>query len=871
MKSMVLFAFVVLSASRGMGEQATAQDPVAENALSAFSQLCGEKSTREIFPEDSSAIEVFRLDQPEDLTQPLSWDASSDSFIVPVVGRLFRTIPPDFVPYAAAGTLERLNQSSAIYGQWEEGIIGQVYCETDGQPYRVMEFDRPSLFCVGIKVSHADVVQSITDKLGECRGNIRLLDVGYRLYVWEYTEAQTHHFVDAMTGTYFTEEAFDAAVRETWAEVSAVPPGLAGTSSSFSLAPVAREQFMYQTQNGRQCWPTSMSMAFDFFGQRISHEDVADVATDPSALGTTMADACRAAMFSHNSVPHAGWCCHTGTCPLSYGYNERTLAYSAVYDYFSDNTAFNCVKELTREHTPILARVSLPTSSHIVIVWGYYEVNATENYLSVFDPYNYGNPDTPQIGQDWWRWESDPGQPDRKHNFAYYWSSALGCFAMVVSPLRVNLGLTYDSTNDRMNLTASVRTCWPFPTADTGDTSWDSINLGRTLSGDAVNNEPLEVMVSYPSNVNAPNGNNPYTFTASGPDAHSAATWSFDASDPDIHGATFSVSFTGWARGFSSDSYTNQTDELGGSASFTLDKSLFRITNADSDTVGAIGDQGNLYLAGSLSEFEDSISQNSGAKELYIRHGSENPVCLFSGTGSAVLAGLAHRNMNDVGDTCTGVQTDASRDEGSTSQKWMIADYTRLPPNPSGDNFYVRVHDEVMRVTDSGPNYSPTTNIDFITVVRGQEGTSAAAHQCGSQIRLYGKGDLQSSINSFQTSLTLETGDAGMFPSDFLLARRFPVRIDSEYMLVTSVSQDTFTVARGWHGSTPATHAAAADVLLAPELVYDEQYHLDHPSGKYTFRIRNAEQETVAYVDDEGQMRLRGYVFESFDGWGLWE
>lgn len=851
-------------------EEVALKNMAVENALSAFSRLCKEKTTRELYPEQSSALGVFGVHAPENPDSPVSWNVSLDGFIVPIFGRLFRRIPPEYVASMPVGMLERLGESRDLYGLWEEGIVGEVYCEADGSPYRVIEFQRPSARMLGLEVNEDDAAQVLADEIGGYPGVIKLLDLGYRLYAWQYTDGEEDHFVDAVTGMYFSEESFNSRVRDIWSAVSVTPHDVAGqNSSSFSLAPVAREQFMYQAQNGMQCWPTCISMAFDFFGERIFHEDVADVAMQPGA-GTHMTDASRAAMFSHNSQPHAGWCSHTGACPLDYGYNERQLGYSAVFDNFTADTAFGCVKELTQEHAPILAWIYPPNSSHIVIVWGFAEVDANENYVSVFDPNNYANADTHQIGEDWWRWESDAGEPDRKHDFAGYWATS-NYFAMLVSPLPVIIGVSYDSEDNEMVLSATVRTCWSFPSADTGDAEWNSTNLGATLRGDCTGTQALDIVVTYPANVDAPAGDNPYSFVAQGADDEASTSWVFDASDPDIYGATFAISISGWACDFYLVHYANQDDELGGSASFSLDQSLIRLTDGAGQVVAAFGDEGNLYLAGSLSEFEEAISENPLEEELYFTDSSYDIVCLFGESGDCAVQALRHDSMNDINDTCTGVQTDASSDSSSSTTRLPISDYTRLPPDPSSDNFYVRIHDEIMLVTDSGPDYSPTNNRDFISVVRGQEGTTAVGHECGSQIWLYARGDLQSSINSSQTSVTLETGDASIFPSDYLLARRYPVRVDDEYMLVTALSQDTFTVERGWHSSTAAGHDAGADMLLVPELVYDEQYHLDHPSGGCALRIRNGTGETVAYVDEDGHVRLRGYVFENFTGWGLWQ
>jgi hypothetical protein len=508
-------------------------------------------------------------------------------------------------------------------------------------------------------------------------------------------------------------------------------------------------------------------------------------------------------------------------------------------------------------------------------------VSGTEKYVSVFDPNNYANPDTFVVNEDWWRWEYDQTAPERKHNFESYWALGSGK-ATVISPLPVKLSLEYVPQDNVVSIAADVRTACAYP----GSGSWNRINQGEVLNGSYVPGEgegegegeqqtPLSVTISYPPTIASPIQANPFTFSPEYPEAGAQACWSFGTSNQNLKGCTFSVSFTGWANTYWSENYTNVCDELGGSASFTLDRHLFKIyagSGQNGTLVGAIGDEGNLYLAGTLNEFEDSIAESGSVQELYVKKPTptgEETVALFSDTGDCLLKGLAHWNMSDYRGSCAGAMTYASSID-ATDIKIPIADFTAFPPNPAVfDSFLVKIDDEIIFVHGSGPDYSSTDARDYLDVSRHYLGTTAAAHDGGAEVWLYGQSELSAAVTQSLTSLSV-TNKLYFGGVDFLLERQLPIKVDDEYMLVTEVNGNVFTVQRGWNGSTAAAHEANAAVLLAPEFVYNEKYYLEHPAGK-AFRIKNNQQETVAYIDDEGQMRLKGLVFENFTGWGLWD
>lgn len=68
--------------------------------------------------------------------------------------------------------------------------------------------------------------------------------------------------------------------------------------------------------------------------------------------------------------------------------------------------------------------------------------------------------------------------------------------------------------------------------------------------------------------------------------------------------------------------------------------------------------------------------------------------------------------------------------------------------------------------------------------------------------------ELDGSIDASQT--TFDVLDASAFPTD----GDFRILVESEIMLVTGVSSETFTVIRGYEGTTGASHSSSATVTL---------------------------------------------------------
>jgi hypothetical protein len=109
----------------------------------------------------------------------------------------------------------------------------------------------------------------------------------------------------------------------------------------------------------------------------------------------------------------------------------------------------------------------------------------------------------------------------------------------------------------------------------------------------------------------------------------------------------------------------------------------------------------------------------------------------------------------------------------------------------------VQIDQEIMRITALDVS---TNNTVYVT--RGILGTAAASHPARTTIRILEGTELTANIDSATTSIQI--GSAAAIGA----AAGMYVQIDSEIMVVTSVSGDTtLTVVRGRADTTPASHA----------------------------------------------------------------
>lgn len=88
-------------------------------------------------------------------------------------------------------------------------------------------------------------------------------------------------------------------------------------------------------------------------------------------------------------------------------------------------------------------------------------------------------------------------------------------------------------------------------------------------------------------------------------------------------------------------------------------------------------------------------------------------------------------------------------------------------------------------------------------------------------------GSLNGGITNVATSLTLQTGEGATFPSV-----PFKIGINSEAMLVTAKSTDTFTVTRNYDGTTATAHSDT-DVVKHIFTAEDFPFRLDDTTDDY--------------------------------------
>ncbi len=265
-----------------------------------------------------------------------------------------------------------------------------------------------------------------------------------------------------------------------------------------------------------------------------------------------------------------------------------------------------------------------------------------------------------------------------------------------------------------------------------------------------------------------------------------------------------------------------------------------------SGTWDAAGDNddpgGNLLVAGNGNDvlFSDAYGKNTlvagAGNDVLWAGGAGNPGdgdYLTAGTGIDSLYGGPGNDTFQLHFTPTGQQADivvggpgvnsVVLKPDSVDSPALLAPVTSTTAttvevtNPAAlagegaSNFIIQVDSEQMLVTHvSG---------DTLTVQRGYDATTAATHSAGDAVvvtkpTLVNTGPSLATAVTSTTATTLSINDASaLVPPG---AANFVIVIDNEQMLVTNVSGDTFTVQRGYNGTTAATYGAGANVSVVP-------------------------------------------------------
>jgi hypothetical protein len=568
-------------------------------------------------------------------------------------------------------------------GEKQEGLVGRVWVDiATGKPYHIAGSKLPRESLVALDFDELAAQDIVGAPAASSSYEPYLLEVSEYEYAWCLHDGKSCNYVDAIDGTVMTTNEMGLKLQKLQEAIQAISDDAGAAVSHLTLSPIFIEQGMHQDQHmglqsgdGALCGPTALSMLFDYYGEHIDKLEVADVSTDfggGACNGTCEPDLMRAAMFSHNS--DALWD-HNADGAQQDGFSERLYGYTVARANFSadaDDQAWLFLTELIQEHCPFIAHIS----GHYVTVIGYALDDATgDAWVSCADP-----ADADLTWDDWDLkiWDDVDG-----HFKARWAAKSFGSFAICPMPVEMKF-LPDTPVAGQFTIYASVRTCKQYPSSASG--SWNCVNRYKELKGDASgSSENCPVTITCPNSVTLVSGQATQYFNPSGSDDAETFSWVF-VQDGNERGATFAVTATGWAVGYSSTSYTGQTDELYGSGTLYIDDNIIRIRDSNANTIAAFGDRGNLYLASDVLEWQQDIADTE-SKEIILRN-SDTIVARFSEDGSLAIAQGYHTQMDDLNDSC------AENNGNTTEQEYLNNPSTDTLKTYTGENVAVYLDQE---------------------------------------------------------------------------------------------------------------------------------------------------------------------------------
>ena len=192
------------------------------------------------------------------------------------------------------------------------------------------------------------------------------------------------------------------------------------------------------------------------------------------------------------------------------------------------------------------------------------------------------------------------------------------------------------------------------------------------------------------------------------------------------------------------------------------------------------------------------------AANSYIRVGSE--IMLVTAIASDDLTVTRGQSGTTAAAHADGAVVDLlTQSTVATSDITAVATTVNVALNTGGlgaaAKSYIRIGKEVMLVSSISTN--------ALTVVRAQDGTTAATHAIGATVYLLRESTLDGALTVLTTTVNVDLNTAGLGAAvnDYIL-------IGSEVMLVTKVATNTLTVTRAQDGTAATTHADAAKVYL---------------------------------------------------------
>ncbi len=236
---------------------------------------------------------------------------------------------------------------------------------------------------------------------------------------------------------------------------------------------------------------------------------------------------------------------------------------------------------------------------------------------------------------------------------------------------------------------------------------------------------------------------------------------------------------------------------------------------------------------------EQMLVTNAAGNNLTVERGYDNTAVAVHSPGAAIsvvsqIVVPSPTLLNPINDSQTSITVSSAAAAAA-----LAATNPFLPNLPLPPGFTISIDNEEMWVTNVVG--------DTLTVVRGYNSTTAAAHAAGAAITATnppGVDDATTTIDvtdaaALQAAAALAAG-AGS-PLNFA---NFVVQVDSEQMLVTGVDtvNNILTVTRGYNGTTPASHEEGATLTVEDSQVVVETPTLLDPTlaGQTTLTVSSA-------------------------------
>jgi len=286
----------------------------------------------------------------------------------------------------------------------------------------------------------------------------------------------------------------------------------------------------YYQETAWYCGEASLEMVFDYYGPRISQDDIGDVANEDPSYGTYASDLRRAAHFSDRSTAIQN--------PALQGYTERPIGYG-THERWSSTSWLDDLKEV----------IAL---DHPIIILGWYSAAHSSGHFRVVKGYddNLGEIITHDP------WYTAPFQgPNQHFSYAYFndlWSYS-NYWGMMTSPWAVSVACP-----------STIPPGTTFTVTATVEYVYTSYLTSQYTASNS------QAQINLPSGYSlAPGETQTKTISITAPGSWDTVSWDVVAPATPVSGDTITVDAFGDITG-SSYSYSSYTDRIGGTGSAVI-------------------------------------------------------------------------------------------------------------------------------------------------------------------------------------------------------------------------------------------------------------------------------------------------------------